>query len=281
MAEDIEGGGEAAKPPEADQPNDNAHSELPAVDSPALSPAAGEEPETVPGSSLVVLPPAGKSGTQSSRSRYRIRRRFRRRAAFAASVVMATGIGVLAGSLVTGVPNTSRPDPASLQRQQALQQSVVRLDKELAALKAGLTNEAKSAHSQIAKITERLRSAPEITGSIPSGRKSIGWSEATSISASVGSIPVPPAMVPTPIPRPAIRTVAAQSRVVRNWRIHDVRGGFVYVQGHGDIYQVVPGAPLPGLGPVQEIKRRNGRWVVVTPKGLIVSLRDRRYFEPN
>lgn len=259
MAEDIEGGGEAAKPPEADQPNDNAHSELPAVDSPALSPAAGEEPETVPGSSLVVLPPAGKSGTQSSRSRYRIRRRFRRRAAFAASVVMATGIGVLAGSLVTGVPNTSRPDPASLQRQQALQQSVVRLDKELAALKAGLTNEAKSAHSQIAKITERLRSAPEITGSIP----------------------VPPAMVPTPIPRPAIRTVAAQSRVVRNWRIHDVRGGFVYVQGHGDIYQVVPGAPLPGLGPVQEIKRRNGRWVVVTPKGLIVSLRDRRYFEPN
>jgi len=51
------------------------------------------------------------------------------------------------------------------------------------------------------------------------------------------------------------------------------------VQGHGDIYQVVPGAPLPGLGPVERVKRQDGRWVVVTPKGIIVSMRDRRYFE--
>jgi hypothetical protein len=43
------------------------------------------------------------------------------------------------------------------------------------------------------------------------------------------------------------------------------------VQGHGDIYQVVPGAPLPGLGSVEQIKRQDGRWVVVTPKGIIVS----------
>ena len=34
-----------------------------------------------------------------------------------------------------------------------------------------------------------------------------------------------------------------------------------------------------GLGPVEQIKRQDGRWVVVTPKGLIVSMRDRRYFE--
>ena len=65
-----------------------------------------------------------------------------------------------------------------------------------------------------------------------------------------------------------------------DWSIRDVRDGYVYVQGHGDIYEVVPGAPLPGLGPVEDIKRRDGRWVVVTPKGLIVSQRDRRYFEP-
>jgi hypothetical protein len=257
MAEDIEGAGKAAKPPEAGQPSDDTQGELPTVESPALSPA-GDEPETVPASALVILPPAGKSGTQSSRPRFRVGRRFRRRAAFAASVVMATGIGVLAGAFLTRAPSVPRPDPASLHRQQALQQSVSRLDKELASLKAGLANEAKSAHSQIAKISERLRNAPEITGSIP----------------------VPPAAVPTPIPRPAMRT-AAQSQVVRDWRIHDVRGGFVYVQGHGDIYQVVPGAPLPGLGPVQEIKRRDGRWVVVTPKGLIVSMRDRRYFGAN
>ena len=67
--------------------------------------------------------------------------------------------------------------------------------------------------------------------------------------------------------------------VVRDWSIRDAHGGYIYVEGHGDIYQIVPGAPLPGLGPVQSIKRLEGRWVVTTPKGIIVSMRDRRYFE--
>jgi hypothetical protein len=66
---------------------------------------------------------------------------------------------------------------------------------------------------------------------------------------------------------------------VADWSIRGARDGYVYVQGHGDIYEVVPGAPLPGLGPVEQIKRQDGRWVVVTPKGIIVSMRDRRYFE--
>jgi hypothetical protein len=30
---------------------------------------------------------------------------------------------------------------------------------------------------------------------------------------------------------------------------------------------------------VQSVKRENGRWMVVTPRGIIVSMRDRRYFE--
>ena len=38
-------------------------------------------------------------------------------------------------------------------------------------------------------------------------------------------------------------------------------------------YEAVPGADLPGVGRVQTIRRQDGRWVVVTPKGLIVSSR--------
>jgi hypothetical protein len=66
---------------------------------------------------------------------------------------------------------------------------------------------------------------------------------------------------------------------VADWWIRDSRDGDVYVQGHGAVYQVALGAPLPGLGPVKQIKRQDGRWLVVTPKGIIVSKRDRRYFE--
>jgi hypothetical protein len=67
--------------------------------------------------------------------------------------------------------------------------------------------------------------------------------------------------------------------VIGDWAIRDAHNGYVYVQGHGDIYQVVPGANLPGLGPVQSITRQDGRWVVLTPRGVIVSMRDRRFFE--
>ena len=71
----------------------------------------------------------------------------------------------------------------------------------------------------------------------------------------------------------------ARTSIVPDWTIRDTRGGYVYVENHGEIYQVVLGAPLPGLGPVESVKRQDGRWVVTTPKGIIVSMRDRRYFE--
>ena len=71
----------------------------------------------------------------------------------------------------------------------------------------------------------------------------------------------------------------ARVSILTDWSIRDARDGYVTVQGHGDVYQVVLDAPLPGVGPVEQIKRQDGRWVVVTPKGIIVSVRDRRYFE--
>ena len=71
------------------------------------------------------------------------------------------------------------------------------------------------------------------------------------------------------------RAVAAAPRsILRDWRISHARNGYVYVQGHGKVYRVVPGTPLPGVGPVEQIKRQNGRWVVMTPKGIIASMRD-------
>jgi hypothetical protein len=86
---------------------------------------------------------------------------------------------------------------------------------------------------------------------------------------------------PVPTPRPAIAAVEAPVRlaVVPDWNIRSARDGMAFVEGHGEIYQAVLGAPLPGLGPVQTIKREDGRWMVVTPRGIIVSMRDRRYFE--
>ncbi|MEJ2376645.1 MAG: hypothetical protein P8Y53_00755 [Pseudolabrys sp.] len=122
-------------------------------------------------------------------------------------------------------------------------------------MEARLAASRKSATSEVTKISDRLadrlRSAPDFAGSIK-----------------------PPATIPTRPPRPPVLAAAAAPHVVSGWTIHDVRG-------HGDLYQVAPGAPPPRLGPVRRIERRDGRWVGVTPKGLIVSLRARGHFSRN
>jgi hypothetical protein len=201
------------------------------------------------------------------RPRLVLRQRHRRYGLLAASLAIAAAFGALVGSAATGA--FSKPaalNVAGIEEEKAIQQSVARLSMEMTSLKANLEAANKSAQSQFAKISERLsRGSAEITGSITPPQT------------------MPASAAPLPIPRPtsagADTQPPAKVSIVGNWSIHGVRGGYVFVQGHGGIYEVVPGAPLPGLGPVEQIKRQDGRWVVVTPKGIIVSMRDRRYFE--
>ncbi len=240
----------------APNPKPEAKSDLPAVESPPLSPAGEVIPLPAPRVEPTIAPePDETSAALPPAWRRRMRARHQRQAVLAASVTIAACIGAIIGALAMSGMSTPTPDKTALHERETVQQSIAQLNKQIAALKADIDAGSKSARSQIAKISERLNrpSEPEATGSI-----------------------APPATVPTPTPRPDMRAT-----VVHDWRIYNVRDGIVAVEGHGEIYEIGIGAPLPGLGPVQQIKRENGRWVVVTPHGLIVSQRDRRFFEPN
>jgi len=50
-------------------------------------------------------------------------------------------------------------------------------------------------------------------------------------------------------------------------------GEAALIEGRRGIVEIGPGDVVPGLGLIQEIRRQDGRWVVVTPRGLIVSSR--------
>ena len=174
MAENIEGGGEAAKPPEsagakseAKSDKSNKNGELPKVESPPLSPAGEVEPTPEPSTELILAPePDEKISAKPSPWRLRLKARHKRQAAMAAAVVFAAAIGAIIGARATA-PSAPPPDTAALHEREAMRQSIAQLDKEIATLKTDLDAGTKSARSQIAKITERLRSAPETTGSIP------------------------------------------------------------------------------------------------------------------
>lgn len=306
MAEDKDGKGTEDSAAQAGQPDGSTlragHAALPAVESPPLSPADPEpelalerklqpkpEPEVAAAAEAIAAegpdrPASGDSVTARlqarsafiltrlnslplpSWSRIRLRPlpdiqlkpRHRRRAALAITVVLAAAFGAVAGSLVgVGVPGT--PSDVRTPPDTGSQAAIADLRREIAALKVQV-EATRAAQEKLAQArSTRAPPSSDITGSIP---------------------PVPVA-TPFPPPRPAERIAATASRprVVRGWTLRLARNGLFLVEGRGDIYQVVPGAPLPGLGPVQEIRRQDGRWAVVTPKGLIVSRRDRRYFE--
>jgi len=246
------------------EPKIETKNDLPRVESPPLSPA-GEEPSVArePKIEPAVSPAdGGETKPLPAVARFKLRPRHQRYVVLAASVTIAACIGAIAGALATA-PTTPPPDTAALNERQQLTQSIDKLNKDIAALKLDVETGTKSARNQISKISERLNrpSEPQTTGSIAA----------------------PPVAVPTPQPRPEVRQEARQETrpvVLQDWRIFDVHNGRVAVEGHGEIFEIGIGAPLPGLGPVRDIKRDNGRWVVTTPKGIIVSQRDRRSFEP-
>ena len=271
----------AAAGPDAAPDKANAKAELPRVDSPPLSPGeaaeiadaetAAEPVAAKPPQTAIALFAAPERAESPAAAPRRWSPRHKRAALLAASVALAAALGAVAGAVSTGsfVAPPQHRDAAAGEERQAMQKSIAHLTKEVASLKTSLEAANKAAHSQVAKTAERLAAGvEEVTGSI----------------APPQTI-TPQAATPLPTPRPAPRVAAVETQspqrppVVNDWIIREARDGYVYVQGHGEIYQVVPGAPLPGLGPVQTITQRDGRWMVVTPKGIIVSMRDRGFFE--
>jgi hypothetical protein len=242
--------------------------ELPAVESPPLSPAGASSEAPVDGEVSVDAKASVDNDEKTlvaaaaaPRSRFQFSRRHQRRATFAVWLALVAGLGALFGGAISnGLAGQGRVATADLAQRKAMQQSIDQLAKQLGELKAKLAASTAATQSQIAKISVRADrlSGADVTGSISTTH-----------------------VAPVPIPRPAPRIAAASSRpaVVRDWHILRIRGDLIDVKGRSGIYEVVPGAVLPGLGAVQSVEQWDGRWVVVTAKGLIVSARDRGYFK--
>ena len=299
-----------------DQPKDTetpsapaAKAELPAVESPSISPAdlvktidSDLEPASKPIPELAAETPQAKPDAKPQAKsfdgivftplplepkRILLRPRHKRYALLAASVAVAAALGGVIGALATGGPSTPPVNVAALEESKAMQQSVAKLAKEVTTLKANLEEANKATRAQVAKVETKLDS--KIDNKIARLDERLK-KEADDVTGSIAppqtvAAAAPQAPVPMPTPRPAQRVAFAESQaagrlpIVPGWSIRDARGGYLYVESRGDVYQIVPGASLPGLGPVESIRRLEGRWVVKTPRGIIVSMRDRRYFE--
>ena len=88
-----------------------------------------------------------------------------------------------------------------------------------------------------------------------------------------GSVAPPSAAASTPSasPNAAAKPEVARLPTVEGWVLRDVGHGGALIENRRGVFEIYAGDSIPGVGRVDAIRKQDGRWVVVTSKGLIVS----------
>jgi hypothetical protein len=235
----------------------------------------------------------------------------RRQSGMAAVVALAALAGAVSGALATvGVIHFAVADAANTSGSQAVEASVSRIDADILALKAGLDHTTKTGLSQFNKTNDRLDKIEKAQDKIEKAQAEPS-SKLAKLSEAMDRLRVPPAAaapvaaaaVATPAttkdvatrdvtgsvtPSPANAAVASSASstapaaatpktevarlpTVDGWVLRDVNRGGALIEGRQGLYEVYAGDPVPGLGKVDAIRKQDGRWVVVTTKGLVVA----------
>ncbi|WP_456738287.1 MULTISPECIES: hypothetical protein [unclassified Bradyrhizobium] len=217
----------------------------------------------------------------------------RRLSAMAAVVAIAACVGAASGALATaGMMHFAGPAPAQVADTSALDASISRIDADIVALKANVEHSSKNGLSQINRANDRLdkleKAQAEPMAKLAKLSEAVDKLRATPPSApaqaaavapakeTTGTIAAPaPTQVATAAPAAAPVPAAPKTEVgrlptIEGWRLRDVANGGALIEGRSGLYEVYAGDPIPGIGRVDAIRRQDGRWVVVTSKGLIV-----------
>jgi hypothetical protein len=227
----------------------------------------------------------------------------RRFALLAAGLTLAAAIGAIAGTagiagverLFAGAPAApAAPAAVALRHESSdevrvlrdsvaqLKSNVKALSDNVAALRSTINLSTSAANGQFTKISEALdrvereraadreRADRERVAERERAERERAERRVATLTPSpehTGSVPAAPAGAIDP-------RAAIKNSVVEGWSLRKVYGSdSALVEGRYGIVEIVPGDLVPGLGRIQEIKRQDGHWVVVTSRGLVVSSR--------
>jgi len=261
-----------------------------------VEPKAESKPEPKPGK-LIVMAPSDRSWDREDFAPHvkadepREAGGKRRLSAMVAVVAIAASVGAISGALATaGMMHFAAPAPAQVADTSALESSVARIDADVVALKANVEHTSKTGLSQFNRANDRLdkleKAQAEPMARIAKLSETVDKLRATPPAAPAQAAAAAPArettgsIAPTqvataaaaPAPVPAApRTEVGRLPTIDGWVLRDVSNGGALIEGRGGLYEVYAGDPIPGVGRVDAIRRQDGRWVVVTSKGLIVA----------
>lgn len=207
------------------------------------------------------------------------RQRFGRAAVLAVAIALSAAAGSAVGAVAAFA--LAKPQPAASEdartiEVKALQGVIATLSSEVASLKASIDSNAKTANAQLAKMADRVERAEKAQAEPASrvAKLSELLERIDKRTASSAAAPAPALASASDVTGSIATKQQDRPAVVNGWVLREVfRGGAMVENERMGMFEVVPGANLPGLGRVETIRRQDGRWVVVTPKGFIVSQR--------
>jgi hypothetical protein len=220
---------------------------------------------------------AGETGSDDNAARVSGLFGKRRLAAIAAVLALAAVSGAVGGALMMAglgqfqTLSGGSTEHAALQSR-ATEDGIARLDADLTALK-------KTAAAQSARLSDRIDKVEKAEAE-PAAKLAKLSELVEKLHAAPMPVPGPVASVPSreattgsiqPPPAAPAKPEIARLPTVEGWVLRDVANGSAIIEGRQGLYEVFAGDPIPGLGRVEAIRRQDGRWVVVTSKGLIVA----------
>jgi hypothetical protein len=224
----------------------------------------------------------------------------RRVAVMAAAVGLAVVAGAIGGALATSDFRNGKPAEAAAVRDVGFEAAVARIDADILALKASVEQNAKLGVSHFNKTSDRLDKVEKAQAD-PAGKLARLSDEVSKLRAAQATAPATvAAAAPVQAAASAVTTVpkditgsvtppvaaaaatpsapAAPPKVevarlptVDGWVLREVGRGSALIESRRGLFEVFAGDPIPGLGRVDAIRKQDGRWVVVTSKGLIVA----------
>jgi hypothetical protein len=284
------GAGEPANPPALPPAGTPAAIELASVESPALAPTMTDMTAEGPGLDAPNMErpserseerletaekfegmkpaspdhpaPASRDGILAAPTIGRASRTFSK-FTLAATVVLAAAFGAMAGVLgATGVARLTGETAMTAPEPPALQTTLAQLQSDVAALTASVEATGHNTGAQYSKLVERFDRVERAQSGANKTDAALPKEITGSVTLpSAAAAPLPPASVPS-------------SPIVPGWAVRDVYRGVAMLQSRvGGMVEVEPGDVLPGLGRIESIRRQDGRWVVITSKGMITSMR--------
>jgi hypothetical protein len=242
--------------------------ELASVEAPQLAPQIDEMTPSA-GEDATTADDAAREPAEERAAPY-----VSRYSVLAASLALAAALGAMVGALIAY--GLARPAalPAiaagrtALEDIQVLKENVVQARVELAALKLSIDSANRNAGAQLTRISERIdrvehsqaEPAAKLTKAADAlERLSRGEASSKDVTGSLASA--------------ASGVNQSKPAAVEGWVVRDVYRGTALIEGRMGVIEVDQGDVVPGLGRVDAIRKQDGRWVVVTPKGLIMPAR--------